>query len=371
MTNSDGIEQLLNAPPYGLNQADKRAILTARARELTRSHYERCEPYRNIVNRLFGGARALHFEKLEDAPFLPVSLFKTRELRSVPREQVVKTLTSSGTTGQLVSHIYLDAATSQLQTRTLVKIMQHFLGVDRRPMIFLDHPAVVHDRQSFSARGAGILGLLPFGRRPIYALRDDMSLDLEGLKAYIASTNNTPPVLFGFTFMVWQYFVCALEKLNRTVPLSGSILLHSGGWKKLETLRVSPAEFRARVKSVTGIDQVINYYGMVEQVGSVYMENPLHFLHAPMCSDVIIRDTHTLEPLPRGQTGIVQAVSALPESYPGHSLLTEDLGTIEGCDNPATGMAGQYFRILGRLPRAQLRGCSDTFQQPVPPGANG
>jgi hypothetical protein len=86
---------------------------------------------------------------------------------------------------------------------------------------------------------------------------------------------------------------------------------------------------------------------------------------------VIIRDTHTLVPLPRGQTGIVQVVSALPESYPGRSLLTEDLGTIEGCDNPATGMGGQYFRILGRLPKAELRGCSDTFQQPVPPGANG
>jgi hypothetical protein len=371
MISRNGLDQLLNSPPYGLNQADKRSILTARVRELTHSHYERCEPYRNIVNRLFAGTRALHFEKLEDAPFLPVSLFKRRELRSVPREQVVKTLTSSGTTGQTVSRIYLDAATTQLQTRTLVKIMQHFLGVDRRPMIFLDHPTVVRDRQFFSARGAGILGLLPFGRRPIYALRDDMSLDLEGLQAYIASTNHTPPVLFGFTFMVWRYFVCELEKLNQTVPLSGSILLHSGGWKKLEALRVSHAEFRTRVKNVTGIDQVINYYGMVEHVGSVYMENPLHFLHAPIYSDVIIRDTHTLEPLPRGETGIIQVVSALPESYPGHSLLTEDLGVIEGCDNPETGMGGQYFRILSRLPKAELRGCSDTFQKPAALGANG
>ena len=32
-------------------------------------------------------------------------------------------------------------------------------------------------------------------------------------------------------------------------------------------------------------------------------------------------------------------------------------------DDPNTGMNGQYFRILGRIPRAELRGCSDTFQQ--------
>ena len=33
-------------------------------------HYERCEPYRNIVNRIFGGPRALDFDRLEDAPYV-------------------------------------------------------------------------------------------------------------------------------------------------------------------------------------------------------------------------------------------------------------------------------------------------------------
>jgi hypothetical protein len=366
MTASPSLDALLAAAPYALPQADKRAILTERARELTRWHYERCEAYRNLLDRIFGGRRALQFERLEDAPYLPVSLFKTRELRSVAPGEVVKTLTSSGTTGQAVSRIYLDAATAQLQTRTLVKIMQHFLGVERRPMVFLDHAAVVRDRTSFSARGAGILGLLPFGRQPFYALREDMSLDLDGLEAYLASTRGQRPVLFGFTFMVWQYFVEALERLDRRLSLAGAILLHSGGWKKLEALQVSPAEFRRRVQAVTGLESVVNYYGMVEQVGSVYLENPRYHLQASNYSDVIIRDTNTLEPLPAGRAGLIQVISALPTSYPGHSLLTEDLGVVEGCDDAAPGMHGQYFRILGRLPRAELRGCSDTFQKPAP-----
>ncbi len=365
MTSSHSLATLLAVAPYSLPQEEKRAILTKRTRELTRHHYDRCEAYRNMVDRIFGGSRALRFDRLEDAPFLPVSLFKTRALRSVEPDQVVKTLTSSGTTGQAVSRIYLDADTAQLQSRTLVKIMQHFLGVERRPMVFLDHDAVVRDRRSFSARGAGILGMLPFGRQPFYALREDMSLDLEGLEQYLDKMAGQSPVLFGFTFIVWQYFIQALDKLARRLALPGAILLHSGGWKKLEALKVDQAEFRRRVLAATSIENVVNYYGMVEQVGSVYFENPLHFLQASNYSDVIVRDTNTLEPLPPGRAGLIQVVSALPVSYPGHSLLTEDLGVVEGCDNLATGMHGQYFRVLGRLPRAVLRGCSDTFQKPA------
>ncbi len=365
MNGEQALQQLLAAPPYGLPQAKKREILVQRTRALTAHHYEHCTSYRDIVDRLFGGQRALNFERLEDAPFLPVSLFKTRELRSVQSSAVVKTMTSSGTTGSAVSRIYLDGATAQLQTTVLVKIMQHYLGVDRRPMVFIDHPGVIRDRLSFAARGAGILGMLPFGRRPFYALREDMSLDLDGLTAYLDAAGVQPPVLFGFTFMVWQHFVGALETLGRRLSVKNAVLLHSGGWKKLEALRVSQAEFRQRIFDATGIAQVINYYGMVEQVGSVYLENPLHHLHASNYSDVIIRDPHTLAPLPAGEPGLIQVVSALPTSYPGHSLLTEDIGVLEGCDNPATGMHGQYFRIVGRVPKAELRGCSDTFQQPA------
>jgi hypothetical protein len=34
---------------------------------------------------------------------------------------------------------------------------------------------------------------------------------------------------------------------------------------------------------------------------------------------------------------------------------------IHGEDPEHTGMGGRYFEILGRVPKAELRGCSDTF----------
>jgi Acyl-protein synthetase, LuxE len=220
---------------------------------------------------------------------------------------------------------------------------------------------VVRDRRSYSARGAGILGMAQFGHRPFYALREDMTLDAEGLCAYLDGVRGRPVLLFGFTYMVWQHFVQALERSGMRLSLPRSVLVHSGGWKKLQEQAVDAREFRERLQAVAGIERVINFYGMVEQVGGVYFENPLHQLHAPIFAEVIVRDPVTLEPLPDGEPGLVQVLSCLPTSYPGHSLLTDDLGVIRGVDPEGTGMGGRSFEILGRVPKAELRGCSDTF----------
>jgi hypothetical protein len=352
---------LLDLPPFGLSQAEKRARLLPMLRALTEYHAERCTPYRNILNNVFGGTGRLGTERLEDIPFLPVTLFKTHVLSSVPQGHVVKVLTSSGTTGQQPSRIFLDAETASVQSAVLVKVAQHFLGRERLPMVIVDHPGVVRDRDSRSARGAGILGMAQFGHRPFYALREDMSLDLEGLRAYLGQAEGRRVLFFGFTFMVWRYLVEALERARQRLVIQGGTLVHSGGWKKLQEAAVDPDTFRSRVQAATGVEQVINFYGMVEQVGGVYFENPIHYLHAPIYSEVIVRDPVTLAPLPDGQPGLIQVLSCLPTSYPGHSLLTEDLGVVRGVDPQGTGMGGRYFEVVGRVPRAELRGCSDTF----------
>lgn len=352
---------LLEVPPFSLSQTEKRAVLLPRLESLTRHHYEACEPYRHVVDRVFGGLEAIDFSRLEGLPFIPVSMFKNHEMKSVPDSEVIKVLTSSGTTGQQTSRIHLDRETAQVQGAVLVKIAQEFLGKARLPMVILDHPEVVRDPRSYSARGAGILGMAQFGSRPFYALRSDMSLDLEGLTAYLDSVKGRPVLLFGFTWMVWQYFATVLEIGGRSLDLASAVLVHSGGWKRLEELSVSPEEFRQRLWRLTGLTHVINFYGMVEQVGSIYFEDELHYLHAPVYSDVIVRDPVTLAPLPAGASGLLQVISSLPTSYPGHSLLTDDLGTIRGDDLAGTRLRGRSFEVLGRVPKAELRGCSDTF----------
>ena len=55
-----------------------------------------------------------------------------------------------------------------------------------------------------------------------------------------------------------------------------------------------------------------------------------------------------------------EVLSTLPESHPGHALLTEDLGRVVHVDDCPCGRLGQTLVIEGRVPKAELRGCSDT-----------
>lgn len=132
-------------------------------------------------------------------------------------------------------------------------------------MVIIDCPSVVKDRKMFSARGAGILGFSIFGSKKIYALNDDMRLDMEGLEAFFDQNKNRKILLFGFTFMVWQYFYKELARLKaegKTFDLSQAVLIHGGGWKKLAGEAVSPEAFRKALKDVCGIESVHDYYGI-------------------------------------------------------------------------------------------------------------
>ena len=77
---------------------------------------------------------------------------------------------------------------------------------------------------------------------------------------------------------------------------------------------------------------------------------------------LIIRRLHDFAPAAIGEEGIIEVLSILPRSYPGHALLTEDLGMILGQDDCPCGRLGKYFHVHGRLAQAEMRGCSDTHE---------
>jgi len=290
---------------------------------------------------------------------LPVGLFKTHALRSIPDERVFKIVTSSGTTGDAPSRVYLDAAAAHLQTRALATIMTHWLGSARLPMIVIDSAETISDRRTRTARAAGIVGMSTFGRDRFFALDDDMRLDRTGLASWLRKYEGRPILIFGFTFMVWEHLLAALRPGE--VDLSEGVLVHSGGWKKLADRAVGNAEFKAELRRVTGLQRVHNFYGMAEQIGTVFVECEAGLLHAPNASDVVIRDPVTWDAVANGEVGVAQMLSALPESYPGHSILTEDLARVEAVDDCACGRMGKAISVVGRVPSAEIRGCSDTY----------
>jgi len=101
---------------------------------------------------------------------------------------------------------------------------------------------------------------------------------------------------------------------------------------------------------------------MVEQGSAIYMECEFGHMHASSYSDIIIRRSGDFSLADTGEEGIIQAVSISPLSYPGHSVLTEDIGVALGEDDCPCGRKGKYFEIIGRLEMSEARGCSDTYE---------
>ena len=347
--------------PYGLNKIEKEKLLFEALQDLTHHHYENCDGYRKILDKL--NININNLKTTSDIPFIPVRLFKEFELKSVADEDVFKTMTSSGTSGQAVSKIYLDRTNTANQTKTLAHIISSFIGKQRLPLILLDTEMVKKDRSMFSARGAGIIGFTTFGRNTTYALNENMEIDIDRIEKFLSDHEDETILMFGYTYMIWQFVVKELEKRNKKFNIKNAILFHIGGWKKLKAEAVDTITYNNRIKGVLGNVKVYNYYGMAEQLGSVFVECEHGHMHCSNYSDVIIRKPKDFSVAENGDKGLIQLISALPSSYPGHSLLTEDEGIVLGEDDCPCGRKGKYFKILGRIKNAEIRGCSDTYEK--------
>ena len=352
------LSSIINLNPYSLKKDEKNSLYNEAVNDLTTFHYENCLKYKKILDLL--GFNPKHKKCITDLPFLPIRIFKNYNLLSIEKSKIIKTMSSSGTSGQNVSKIFLDKVNAINQTKVLKNIVTDFLGNKRLPMIVIDTDSVIRNRNQFSARGAGILGFSIFGKEIIYVLDDKMNLDINALITFCKRYENQQIFLFGFTSIIWDYFYEPLISSGVKIKIKNAIIVHGGGWKKLFDKEIDNNTFKNKMKNICGIQNVFNYYGMVEQTGSIFMECEAGFLHCSNYSDVIMRrdDFSICE---YNETGLIQLISLLPVSYPGHSLLSEDLGEIIGEDNCTCGRLGKYFIVHGRVNKAELRGCSDTF----------
>ena len=139
-----------------------------------------------------------------------------------------------------------------------------------------------------------------------------------------------------------------------------AFLLHGGGWKKIEENKINNKIFKSKLLNKVKIKNVFNYYGMVEQTGSIFIECKCGKFITSIFSDIIIRDLH-FNLVKKGDKGFIQLFSILPTSYPGHNILTEDVGKIIDNSKCICAEKGKAFLVYGRMPRSEIRGCSDTI----------
>lgn len=363
------LQTLLSKPPGEWLEEERRPLFLAAMTEEMRHHFHNCLPFQRYCRH-----RGITFEKplgdLATLPWLPIHAFKWLggRLLSVAADEVRVKLYSSGTSG-IPSQVMIDRLTAKRQIKAMSLSIGEAIGSRRRPFLFMDVDPKTHGTH-LKARGAAILGYLNFASEAVFCLEPDGSdgfrLQQDLLHATLEkwARNERAPILFGFTYLLYQSVLLPLLDRGQSFHLpENSQVLHIGGWKKLRDLAIGPEQFKALIHRVFNIapSGVVDVYGFTEQMGVNYPDCVQGIKHLPAVAEIIVRDPHTLEPLADGFEGVLHFLTPIPHSYPGNSVLTDDLGRILGRGRCACGREGVQFQITGRVATAEVRGCGDVL----------
>jgi phenylacetate-coenzyme A ligase PaaK-like adenylate-forming protein len=357
------LDALLAAPPFASPPEQHETELLSILRSQLAYAAERSPSFRRYINAWPCDFR--DSKRVADLPYLPVGAFKADpSLALVPPGEIVRTLKSSATTGQTPSRVVLDAETSRRLVKGVISILRDFIGSKRRPLLVIDSNESLGEGSELGARGAAIQGLRTFATETVCCLRgaaEAVEVDSTRLEDFAVRHADEEVLVYGFTYVVWQHLVRPLQARGLELRLPNAMVLHSGGWKRLQDQAVTREEFAAGVSGLFGCprERVIDFYGMVENVGVVYPDCAYGNKHIPAFANVVIRDPLTLESLSSGRQGLVQVCSILPSSFPGFLVLTDDIGEVVCNDSCPCGRRGIGFRFVKRVPKVEMRGCGN------------
>jgi hypothetical protein len=150
---------------------------------------------------------------------------------------------------------------------------------------------------------------------------------------------------------------------------AGSRIMETGGFKG-RSREVERGELYQRLSAALGVpgDRIVNEYGMTEMLSQFYEPvleeggpaDPAARRHvAPPWVRTRILDPDTLDPVEDGAPGLLCHLD-LANLYSAALLLTEDLGA--AVPGPTPRHQGG-FRVLGRSPGAEPRGCSLSMER--------
>jgi hypothetical protein len=357
---------LPNVSPYELDPEARTRYLCGQLEALLAHHCANCADYGRLIDDWRRRCPA-PLVSPEQYPMIPVTIFKEYNLRST--FSAVMTLESSATTSASASKIAVDRTTKKRQAASAHRILSDFIGSEQRPLLVFDVEQTVRGTESLSARGAAILSLAHLASEFHFVLREQngaLHVDHDALDQALAAIGQRAFVAYGFTYILFQVHQALAGRSERLPPVHPeSVVLHSGGWKRLAEQAVDKATFNQVVAGAWALSptRVIDFYGTIEQVGIPYPDCSAGLKHVPYWADAIVRRSDTLQPADLGETGLLQLISCLPLSAPNHSVLTEDLGELVHWDGCSCGRRGKAFVFKGRAPRAEIRGCSDVARR--------
>jgi len=316
--------------------------------------YEANSVYRSYVNAL--GKRPSGVDEIEKIPFLPISFFKTDEIKAgkFNAEVIFK---SSGTTQTINSQHYVKDVS--IYTQSFTTAFKKIYG----------------DLQEWC-----ILGLLPSylekGNSSLVYMVDDLIkqsqhpqsgfylYDLEKLKETLLSLerSNQKTLVIGVTYALLDF----AEKFS--MPLTNTIIMETGGMKGRRE-ELTRMEVHDQLKKAFGQTEIHSEYGMTELLSQAYAKKEGRF-QCPSWMKVLIRDDEDPLTVWSSESGARNLVVSQRLRTPNSELRTIagainiiDLANVYSCSFIATDDVGRLysdnsFEVLGRMDGSDLRGCS-------------
>jgi hypothetical protein len=319
--------------------------------------YDSNSVYRSYVNAL--GKTPSGVDEIEKIPFLPISFFKTDEIKAgkFNAEVIFK---SSGTTQTISSQHHVKDVS--IYTQSFTTTFKEAYG----------------DMQEWC-----ILGLLPSylekGNSSLVFMVDDLVkqsqhpqsgfylYDLERLKETLLSLerSNQKTLLIGVTYALLDF----AERFP--IPLINTIIMETGGMKGRRE-ELTRMEVHDQLKKAFDKTNIHSEYGMTELLSQAYAKKEGRF-QCPAWMKVLIRDDEDPLTVWSSDSGVGSRESiVISQGFrtPNSELVTItgainiiDLANVYSCSFIATDDVGKLypdksFEVLGRMDGSDLRGCS-------------
>lgn len=333
-------------------------------RENCEFHYKNCPEYKKILDSLnFSPNDLKSYDDIAKIPPIPTLFFKNHRIYSMPKNKIFLTATSSGTSGKF-SEVGFDSKSLLNGLKMVLKIFKWRKISTLRPShyIILGYRPHKGNNTAVTKTAFGYTFFSP-------ALSRTFALDFKdgkyspNLEKIISAIKKHENSRFGVRFIgfpSYTYFVMKLmdeRGLQVSLPKNSKIML-GGGWKQFYKERVDKKVFYTLAKKVFDIDEenIIESFGAAEHP-ILYCDCKKHHFHIPVYSRVIIRDVNTLEPLPNGETGLVNLITPMVKATPILSVMTDDLGVIHN-DDCGCGISSPYLEIIGRVGVRDIKTCA-------------
>lgn len=339
-------------------------------REMFLFQYSHSAVFRGICNQYgFDVSQLTDDESILQIPAVFVTAFKERKLLSLPEESIVKTFTSSGTTGSK-SQINWDKTSMERQSFMRKAIVESYGLADYgrlvNNLIFSYAPEVSGSRGAAFAHSS--YARFAKEKETFFAIRKGTNGDpefhidecIDVLRRFASS--GLPLRITGFPAFGYMTLT-ELERHGAHFKFpTDSVLFSGGGWKNYTGKTIPYDEYVSLVNRVLGIsaDRIRDVYGMVEH-GVPYITCEYGHFHVPIYSRVCAVSPYTMEILPDGETGLLKFVTPYIRSTPALSVLSTDWGCVQsGCP---CGRSGKYITLKGRGGVKKYAGCGISAAQ--------